>query len=77
MTYYSFDDADARDVSSNHRDGVVDGNVQFPDTGVSGKAAHFDGASRIVVSAFRQYAFGSRFAVSTWFLRDPVSLTHV
>ena len=45
--------------------------MSFVDTGISGKSAEFDGTGRIVVSAFRNWAWGSHFAVSAWFLRDP------
>jgi hypothetical protein len=71
LAYYSFDDATPRDWSGNHRDGTIEGGVTFVDTGVSGKSASFDGTGRIVVSAFRNWAWGQHFAVSTWFMRSP------
>jgi hypothetical protein len=74
LAYWSFDRGTAADQSGNHRHGQIEGNVQFVDTGVSGKAARFDGKSRIVVPAFRQWAWGSHFAVSVWFMRDPTAL---
>jgi hypothetical protein len=69
LAYYSFDDGDTADKSGNHRDGVVQGGVTIDDRGVVGKAARFDGTGRIVVSAFRNFAWGSKFSVSVWFQR--------
>ena len=66
LAYYSFDGANAADESGNHRDGVIEGAVSFVDTGVTGKAAQFDGSSRITVSSFRNWAWGDHFAVSVW-----------
>eukprot|EP01046_Picozoa_sp_COSAG06_P004213 COSAG06_NODE_174_length_21223_cov_8.836158_14_plen_230_part_00 len=74
LAYYSFDDNTARDWSGNHRDGVIEGGVTFSPQGVSGSAAAFDGTGRLVVSAFRNWAWGSRFAVSCWFQRDPTGV---
>jgi hypothetical protein len=71
LAYYSFDDSTARDWSGNHRDGVIEGGVTFTTQGVSGTAASFDGTGRISVAGFRQWAWGSHFAVSVWFLREP------
>ena len=77
LAYYSFDTGTAADMSGNHRDGSIEGNgVKFVDQGVSGKAAHFDGKSRIVVSAFRSFAWGRHFSVSVWFQRDPSALNN-
>jgi hypothetical protein len=75
LAYYSFDSGSAEDQSGNHRDGVIEGAVTFVNTGVTGRAARFDGASRIRVSSFRNWAWGSHFAVSVWFLRDPTHLS--
>ena len=72
LAYYSFDYQNAKDSSGNHRDGQIVGNgVSFSTHGVSGSCAVFDGHSKIEISAFRNWAWGDKFAVSVWFMRDP------
>jgi hypothetical protein len=71
LAYYSFDSFDGKDSSGNHRDGTAVGKVTYSTHGVSGSCAQFDGKSKIEISAFRNWAWGDKFAVSVWFMRDP------
>ena len=66
--YFSFDDMTAGDASGNCHDGRWEGQETYAD-GKKGKAASFDGASRILVDSFRNMQFGSQFSVSIFFKR--------
>ena len=68
--YYSFDDDSAQDSSGNDRNGVWEGTEAYDD-GAVGRAAKFDGSSRIIVSAFENFDWGDKFTLSLWFNRGP------
>jgi hypothetical protein len=71
LAYYNFDDGTPNDISGNGRHGVWVGLDNYTDRVYRnrpiGQAALFDGSSRIVVDAFKSYAFGHAFSVSVWF----------
>ena len=66
--WYSFDADSAVDDTGNGYDGSWQGTEAYAD-GRTGRAASFDGSSRIVADGFRNMAWGDRFAVSVWFKR--------
>jgi hypothetical protein len=68
--YYSFEDDTPSDSSSFARHGTWEGTEVY-DVGAqdSGRAASFDGASRITVPAFRNFAWGDQFSLQLWFKR--------
>ena len=68
--YYSFDDDSAQDSSGNDRNGEWSGTEAYED-GVFGRAAKFDGSSRIIVSAFENFEWGNALTVAFWFNRGP------
>ncbi|XP_038057910.1 uncharacterized protein LOC119729357 [Patiria miniata] len=65
--HYAFE-GNLLDSTSAGRNGLASGEVFYP-RGVCGRAASFNGHSKIDVDAFRQFALGSRFSVSAWFKR--------
>ena len=67
--YYPFDDDTAADMSGNNRDGTWDQGTETYGEGIMGRAASFDGSSRIVVDAFANFAWGDQFTISLWFNR--------
>ena len=68
--YYSFNDRTAADQSGHGYDGVWEGQESYAEGKPgNGKAAAFDGASRIVVDAFKHMEFGTQFSVSVFFER--------
>ena len=66
--YYSFNDGTAKDSSGHGYDGKWEGNANYG-PGKRGKAAKFDGRSRIQVASFAGMAFGDHFSVSVFFKR--------
>ena len=69
QAYYPFDDDTAADMSGNNRDGTWDQGTETYGEGIMGRAASFDGSSRIVVDAFANFAWGDQFTISLWFNR--------
>lgn len=68
--YYSFDDDTANDSSGNGRNGVWEGTETYAEgANGEGRAASFDGSSRILVDAFSGFVFGDQFTVSLFFKR--------
>eukprot|EP01052_Picozoa_sp_SAG31_P014901 SAG31_NODE_942_length_10853_cov_24.620420_1_plen_1141_part_10 len=68
--HYSFDDESAIDSSGNGRDGVWEGIETYAEgANGEGRAASFDGSSRIIVDAFSGFAWGRQLTVSLWFKR--------
>ena len=69
--YFSFDDMTAGDASGNCHDGRWEGQETYADGKPGkGKAAAFDGSSRILIDAFKNMQFGSQFSVSVFFERS-------
>jgi hypothetical protein len=66
--YFSFDEGNAVDESGNRRHGAWEGTETYG-AGQSGRAASFDGASRIVVHDFEGFEWGRHFSVSIFFKR--------
>jgi hypothetical protein len=66
--FWSFDSSTVVDETGNGFDGTWEGTEAY-EASEHGMAAHFDGASRIVVSHFANFAFGDHFSVSLFFKR--------
>eukprot|EP00057_Strongylocentrotus_purpuratus_P025593 XP_011680067.1 PREDICTED: uncharacterized protein LOC100890245 [Strongylocentrotus purpuratus] len=67
LAYYPFE-GDVTDSSGNNRDGTTTGDVSYA-AGQSGQAASFNGASKMSVQSFANFAWDSEFSVSVWFKR--------
>ena len=69
--YYSFNDRSVFDSSGHGYHGRWEGNENYADGKPGkGKAAAFDGSSRILIDAFKNMQFGSQFSVSVFFERS-------
>jgi len=69
IAWYTFD-GNANDQSGNGHHGNPIGSVTFAENGgISGKAASFNGFSKINVESLRNFHWGSSFSVSVWFKR--------
>ncbi|XP_038071314.1 uncharacterized protein LOC119740168 [Patiria miniata] len=69
IAHYKFDE-NLLDSTANERHGsLVDSEQVTYADGQCGKAAVFNGASKVVVDAFRNHPWGSQFSVSVWFKR--------
>ncbi|XP_022086785.1 uncharacterized protein LOC110977193 [Acanthaster planci] len=67
VAHYAFED-DLSDSTANRRNGSANRRVNYA-VGKCGKAAVFDGSTKVDVDAFRSYPWGSQFSVSVWFKR--------
>ncbi|XP_022086853.1 uncharacterized protein LOC110977226 [Acanthaster planci] len=67
VAHYAFEE-DLSDSTVNRRNGSADGQITYAD-GQCGKAAVFNGSSKVEVGAFSNFIWGSQFSVSVWFKR--------
>ncbi|XP_071941674.1 uncharacterized protein [Antedon mediterranea] len=68
IAHYAFE-SNVNDTSGNSRHGVIEGNnYDYTPTGIIGAALNLSGTTRVLVTSFENFDYGSELSASLWFM---------